>query len=106
MSEPIEIALQTCGQLLTFDQCEIYGIPGFSTQVLYKGEVTVYEVERQNFVFEVSTLDCYENDITTDMTFTMEDSTYSYTFQVDRPPVADLTGWSRLYVNYVSRTAL
>lgn len=106
MSEPIALALQTCGTLLTFSQFEMYGIPGFETQVLYKGEVTVYEVERQNFSFQVSTLDCYENAVAVDMEFYIEDSTYAYTFKIDRPPIADLTGWSKLNVLYVSRTAL
>lgn len=106
MVEPISEALQTCGTILTFSQFEIYGIPGFQTQVLYRGESTVYEVERQDFSFQVATEDCYENVVTVDLTFYIEDNTYRYYFSIDRPPVSDLTGWSKLNVIFVSKEVL
>ena len=106
MVEPIAEVLQICGTLLTFSQFEIYGIPGFQTQVLYKGESTIYEVERQEFAFQVATNDCYENAITVDLTFYIEDDTYRYYFSIDRPPVSDLTGWSKLYVIFNSKELL
>ena len=106
MIEPIAETLQTCGTLLTFSQFEIYGIPGFQTQVFYKGEQSVYEVERQDFAFQVSTSDCYENSITTDLTFYIEDETYRYYFSIDRPPISDLTGWSKLNVIFNSKELL
>ena len=106
MIEPITVALETCGTLLTFDQFEVYGIPGFQTQVFYKGEATLYEVDRQEYAFELSTADCFENEIKQDMVFYMEDETYSYKFIIDRPPVADLTGWSKINVNYQGKVAL
>lgn len=106
MVEPIAETLQTCGTLLTFGQFELYGIPGFQTQVLYKGESSVYEVERQEFAFQVSTQDCYDNNVAVDMVFTIEDTTYRYYFSIDRPPIPDLTGWSKLNVIFNSREAL
>jgi hypothetical protein len=106
MVEPIAETLELCGTKLYFDNFEIYGIPGFQTQVLYKGESTLYEVERQEFAFQVSTLDCYENSLIVDMTFYIEDTTYRYTFSLDRPPIPDLTGWSKLNVIFVSKEAL
>lgn len=106
MVEPITEALEICGTLLTFSQFEIYGIPGFQTQVLYKGESSIYEVERQEFAFQVSTADCSENSITVDLTFYIEDDTYRYYFSIDRPPVSDLSGWSKLNVIFNSKELL
>lgn len=84
----------------------IKGIPGFSTSLLYKGEPTLYTIETQNFTFQISTLDAVNNTIVNDMLFTMQDSSYIYTFKLDRPPISDLTGWSKLHVNFISKSIL
>ena len=104
--EDIDFVLDTVGVNLDFDAGIIKGIPGFSTTILYKGEVSLYEVERQNFTFKVSTLVCLNFEIGIDLIFTMSDTSYTYTFQVDRTPVQDLTGWSTLYANYISKEAI
>lgn len=100
--EPIVKCLTISGITLSFDQFEILGIPGFNTSVLYKGEVSLYEVEKQNFSFQVSTLDCLNKTITIDDTFFMKNSDYQYNFKLDREPVHDLTGWSKLNCNLLS----
>lgn len=100
--EPIATALAHAGISLTFDSFDILGIPGFNTSILYKGEVSLYEVERQNFNFQISTVDAIENLVTIDSEFTIEDSGYLYRFKLDRPPTNDLTGWSKLNVNLIS----
>jgi hypothetical protein len=84
----------------------IKGIPGFSTSILYKGEPTLYIVEQQNFTFQISTLDAVNNSIVNDMLFTMQDNSYIYTFKLDRPPISDLTGWSKMQVNFISKSIL
>ena len=106
MIEPITEALEICGTLLTFSQFEIYGIPGFQTQVLYKGESSIYEVERQEFAIQVATVDCYTYSLAVDMLFTIEDDTYRYYYSIDRPPISDLTGWSKLNVIFNSKELL
>jgi hypothetical protein len=106
MIEDVTGTLDIVGTDLEFDAFTVKGIPGFSTSILVKGEVSLYEVEVQNFTFQVSTLDCINNDLVQDLLFTIADTSYSYTFKVDRPPINDLTGWSKLHANYVSKEAL
>ena len=100
--EPIQQALSIAGIDLVFQDFDILGIPGFNTSVLYKGEVSLYEVEKQNFSFQVATIDTIDNQVAIDMLFTMEDSGYQYQFRLDRPPVNDLTGWSELHALLLS----
>jgi len=102
-AEPILELLTTFGIPLDFNAFTVLGIPGFDTQVLYKGETTLYEVERQNFSFAVPTLDCRDNNIAVGMQFAMEDTAYRYSFEVDRPPIADLTGFSEIHVIFVAK---
>ena len=103
MIEDILGTLDLVGISLEFNSGTIKGIPGFNLSILVKGEVSPYEVEKQNFTFQVATIDCVNFDIVLDSTFTMTDSVYLYTFKVDSNPISDLTGWSRLLVNYISK---
>jgi hypothetical protein len=103
MMEDILGVLDIVGISLEFDSGTIKGIPGFNLSILVKGEVSPYEVEKQNFTFQVATLYCVNFDIIVDSKFTMTDLVYIYTFKVDTNPVSDLTGWSRLLVNYISK---
>lgn len=106
MTEDITTCLEIAGVTLTFQDFEILGIPGFQTSMLYKGEPTLYEVEKQWFAFQIATIDTVENPIELDDQFTMEDTGYIYTFVVNRLPIPDLTGWSKLQVDFLSRTPL
>lgn len=106
MNEPIADLLLCFGVPLEFNAFTVLGISGFDTQVLYKGETTLYEVERQNFSFCVLTKDCRDNNIAVGMQFFMEDGSYRYTFEVDRPPIADLTGMSEIHVIFQARTII
>lgn len=103
MTEEISRCLAIAGVSLTFQNFEIQGIPGFETSMLYKGEPTMYEVEKQWFSFQIATADALENTIAIDDQFTMEDEAYIYTFSVTRTPIPDLTGWSKLHVDFLSK---
>jgi len=100
IDEPISEVLLIAGIPLTFTGFELQGIPGFEISTLYKGEQSYYEVTKQDFNFQVESVEVVTNSITTDMVFTITDSAYVHTFKVSRPVVADLTGWSVLYADY------
>lgn len=100
--EPISTALEIAGIPLAFDSFDLMCFPGFSTSVLYKGEVSLYEVEKQNFVFQVSLEECLDKRIVIDTEFYMIDHGYQYNFKLDRPPIHDLTGWASLHCNLIS----
>ena len=70
--EPIRKCLAHAGEILAFDQFEILGIPGFNTSVLYRQEVSLYEVERQNFSFQIATEDCDRYRIKEDLIFSYQ----------------------------------
>ena len=102
----IQATLLAAGELLTFPTFTMYGLPGFDTSILIKGEYSSYEIERQNFSFEVSIADCKTHSVVMDNTFTMTDGSYTYSFKIDRPFIPDLTGWAHLAVNLISKTAI
>lgn len=103
--EDIKTVLGLVGETLSFAQSDVLGIPGFQIEVL-AGVDSNYEVESQAFTFQVSTFDCMDNHLRTGATFTFEDKVYSYTFKLKRNPVPDLTGWSKLDVNLISKVEL
>lgn len=102
--EPIRQALEMAGTSLFFKDFDILAFPGFNVSVLYKNEVSVYEVEKQNFKFEVATLDCKINSIRQGSEFYMSDAIYTYSFRLDREPEADLTGWSKLHTIFLKKS--
>lgn len=104
-SKLIQKVLKTAGVDLTFTTFDIKGIPGFDLQVLYKGEESLYEVERQNISFHVHILDLAENSVTNDMQFSCEDDTYRYTFNVEGVE-PDFTGWAFMKVSFRSKEAI
>ena len=103
MVEDIQMVLEKAGILLTFTQFEIYGIPGFQVESIITAD---YEVTKQDFTFRVSTLDIADNQLQLDDEFTIDDTAYTYTFSVTKAPVPDLTGYSQLYVDYISKVLL
>lgn len=103
MVEDIALCVETAGTVLTFSDFEIYGIPGFETTVLYKGEATQYEIEKQRFSFQCATADIVENNIILGMPFTMTDEFYEYSFKISNNPRFDLTGWSKLEADYIGK---
>ena len=103
--EDIPAVLALVGELLTFTQAEILGIPGFAVEALV-GMDDNYKVERQSFSFQVATADVFENNLKKDDTFTFDDNIYLYTFKLHRTPTPDLTGWSKLNVDLLTRVAL
>ena len=106
MNEDIALCLKIAGVTLTSQDFELLGIPGFETSMLYKGEASPYEVEKQWFAFQLSTTDTVENIISLDDQFTIEDTAFSYTFVVARTPIPDLTGFSKLHADFLSKTPL
>lgn len=106
MSEDIATCLEIAGVTLSFASFDILGIPGFTTSMLYKGEPTMYEVEKQWIAFRIATADHVENEIKLDDYFTMEDTGYLYTFTVNRLPIPDFTGFSKLHADFLSKVPL
>jgi len=106
--EPIQQALTKHGEDLVFTGFTIKAFPGFNVSVLYKQEVSVYEVEKQNFVFQTASLYCKNNFIVKDTEFYFIEvqSNIRFNFKLDRNPVDDLTGWSILYCNLISKVNL
>ena len=105
MPEPIEQALHLAGVLLVFETTEILAIPVFEFQVLYKGEDSPYEIERQNFSFLVSTATVFDESIQDGNVFTMDDSVYNYSFTVERL-VPDMTGWTEMYCIFTGKESV
>ena len=104
--EPIAEVLEKINVLLTFSTYTIYGLPGFELTILYKGEQSLYEVLKQEFEFRVASTDVVANTIITGDTFSIEDTAYKHTFKVGRTPTPDLTGWTVLHVDYISKAVL
>ena len=102
--EPIREALLIAGDKIYFPEFDILCFPGFNISVLYKNEVSVYEVEKQNFTFQVATEDVFTFNIEAEMDFYLTDSVFTYSFKIDRNAENDLTGWSKLYCNYTGRS--
>jgi len=94
ITEPVEQILDAVGENLEFSAATIKGIPGFSLVVL-QGDGNLYDVEKQQFSFMLSSLDVEANSIVEDDTFTMDDTVYTYTFRVTNTPVPNLAGWSK-----------
>ena len=101
--EPIRQALDIAGEALYFPNFDILSFPGFNVSVLYKNEVSVYEVEKQNFTFQVASEDVFKFKVKAEMEFYFKDKVYEYSFKLDRNAEHDLTGWSKLYCNFISR---
>lgn len=106
--EPIDKALTLVGDTLTFTGFTIKGIPGFSINLLHRGEDVIKSIEVPMYNFRISTADSLAHNIVKDMTFTYTDrqNTFVFTFKTESNPIPDLTGWSRLNVNYISKTAV
>lgn len=106
INEPISEILDLIGETLTFTDFTILGIPGFDSLRMIGGEHSPYSVHRQEFSFQIATADAQGYVLDKDTTFTCSDDIYIYTFKIDRPPISDLTGWSQLFVNFVSKAAI
>lgn len=106
--EPINKALNLVGDTLDFGDFTIKGIPGFSINLLHRGEDTIKSIEVQAFNFRISTQDSLDNNVVKDMVFTYTDrqNTFNFTFKTESNPLPDLTGWSRVNVNYIGKTAV
>lgn len=110
MNEPITAALELAGIELKFpkhkekfDETVITAIPGFDITKVYGGETSVYDIEKQDFIFTASTEECTAKNIITDRECTLDDGTYLYTFKLSRDPLNDLTGWSLLYLDLTNK---
>ena len=101
MIEPITKALTVAGTTLTFGSFSIKGVLGFNISILYKGEQTLYETERQNFSFQTATTDVVEYQISSGDRFSMKDTAKEYTLEVSRT-IDDLSGWTELHCDYIS----
>ena len=105
MAEDIKLLLDLAGVTLEFINFDLKGIPGFSTQVLSSLDSS-YEIERQVFSFQVATSDCLEYSLKIGDVFKTSDTSYEYSFKLNRLPQPDLTGFSKLVVDFTSRVSL
>lgn len=103
-TEPIAEILEKIGNDLMFPLFTIKGIPGFELVTLYKGETSLYEIEKQTFRFQVASADVVAKSVIDGNSFILTDGTYNHNFIVDRTPLPDLTGWSVMYANSVGRS--
>lgn len=110
MVEDIETCLAIAGSNLIFASVglnpsfTIKGFLGFDITTFYNGETTLYTPEVQNFEIQVATLDCKTNNVTKGMFFTLSDGVYTHTFKLDSIPIPSMDGWTRILVNWVSKT--
>lgn len=99
----IDFMLSVAGEILSFYNGDIQGIPGFEFTSLVREDGTIYEIEKQNYLFQISTKDQIEKEIEIDNEFTYTDGFYTYTFKVNETPKTDLTGWTLIKVILLSR---
>lgn len=92
--------LELAGDELVFDAGTIKGYPGFSTARLYDGETSLYHVERTEYLFYVTTKDAVILELAKGNRFTFTDSVYIFTFELSADPAPDLTGFSKLRVDF------
>jgi hypothetical protein len=103
MTEDLELLFNLTGVDLEFEAGSIKGLPNYLQETLYNG---TYKVEKQDFRFIISTVDCVELAITSGNTFTFEDTAYTLTFKVTNQPIHDLTGVTELICEYISKEPL
>lgn len=104
--EDINTMLDAVGITLTFPTYTIKGIPGFEFTILYREASTIYEVKKQDFLFQVAAYAVSDNNIDIGNTFTITDTAYTYSFKVIQNPLPDLTGWMQLDVEYKGKVAI
>lgn len=102
--EPTAEILEKVGDDLEFAAFTVKGIPGFELVTLYKGETSLYEVEKQTFRFQVASADVVANSIKDGDAFTLADDSYNHNFTVSKTPLPDVTGWSVMYADQVGRS--
>ena len=92
--------LDLAGEDLVFDTGTPKGYLGFSTARLYDGETSVYHVERTEYLVYVTTADAVLYELAKGNRFTFSDDTYTFTFELTADPLPDLTGFSKLHVDF------
>jgi hypothetical protein len=102
MTEDIQILMDTMGTEFTFSTTSMMGLVNYLPETLYNG---TYKVEKQDFRFIITTVDCLENSVSIGQIFSFEDQAYIYTFKVVNDPIHDLTGCTELICEYVSKVA-
>ncbi len=95
--ELIQVTLSNCGEVLTFNSNTILGIPG-SLVYNVQGFDSVYDIDKQDFDFQVSKKDFLDKGLQIDYIFTYILDVTSYSFRITKI-VDDLTGWFHLSVN-------
>lgn len=90
----ISIMLSAAGEDMEFASSTIKGIPGTNTFTLNNYD-SVYEVDRQEYDFQISYVDFVNSEIAPKDTFNYVINSMSFTFEVVSF-VNDLVGWVRL----------
>ena len=103
IAEPITKLFSIAGINLVFENVTIKGVPRFDI-VRLQALQSNYEVEMEDISFDIATVDGIN--LIVDSQFTVVDQIYRYTFSLDKLPIPDFTGFSKLKVNFVSKELL
>lgn len=99
--EPINEIMELVGDDLQFETFSVKGVVGFIVENLRYGEATVYDVTKQRFSIRIPFESTQSNNITIDSEFYIEKLKFKYYFSVDSSPMPDITGWAKLFVNFI-----
>lgn len=100
--EQIKLALDTAGVSLYFNGNEVKAIPG-QRIALMADYHSIYDVEKQNYTFQLSTQDIVTHVIEHDTPFSYITDTHQYDFEV-RSPKPDMTGWTKIDADLITIT--
>ena len=95
--ELIQTTLDTAGEAISFSGIGIRGIPGHLVYNIQNFD-SIYDIDKQDFDFQVSKADFQTNALQVDNLFTYELGSSIYTFRIIKI-TDDLTGWFQLSVN-------
>ena len=97
--EQIDVTLSHCGELLDFDNGTILAIPGMLVYNIPSFD-SPYDLEKQDFTFQISLKDFLELEIKKNDTFTYTLQDREYRFKVTIY-IDDLIGWTELSCSLV-----
>lgn len=100
MIEPIDTLFTVAGIEINFGSFSLRAIPGLSYQTMYRGLDTVYESQREDVDFRITSKDysLYKTFLTRLTEFSLTDpleSSLVFRFRILESPIPDLTGLFR-----------
>ena len=107
--EPIEEVLNLTGVEITLErdpEVKFNIFPGFDFDFLANGRGSSSNAERQSFSFQGSSHTIVPLDIKLNETFIIRDTINIYRFKVNTNPIPDITGWHRIFADFVTTTGI